>query len=239
MPDSSVQHPYYTIHDLPEDSRPRERLKRLGAQSLSDPELLAIVLRSGTPGTNVIDMSTQLIRQYQGLPAMAQASMEDLCSHHGVGEAKAAQILAAIEIGRRIILAAPEARPQVRSANDVAQLLMAELAYADQEHVKVVLIDTRNYVISMPTIYKGSLNTAHIRIGELFKEAIRRNAAALIVAHNHPSGDPTPSPEDITLTRQIVDAGKLLNIQVLDHLVLGHQRWVSLKEKGLGFAREK
>ncbi len=239
MPDSSVQHPYYTIHDLPEDSRPRERLKRLGAQSLSDPELLAIVLRSGTPGTNVIDMSTQLIRQYQGLPAMAQASIEDLCSHHGVGEAKAAQILAAIEIGRRIILAAPEARPQVRSANDVAQLLMAELAYADQEHVKVVLIDTRNYVISMPTIYKGSLNTAHIRIGELFKEAIRRNAAALIVAHNHPSGDPTPSPEDITLTRQIVDAGKLLNIQVLDHLVLGHQRWVSLKEKGLGFAREK
>ncbi|MCP4164558.1 MAG: JAB domain-containing protein [Chloroflexi bacterium] len=238
MPDSPVQLPYYTIHDLPEDTRPRERLKRLGAQSLSDPELLAIVLRSGTPGTNVIDMSTQLLRRYRGLPAMAQASMEDLCSHHGVGEAKASQILAAIELGRRIILAAPETRPQVRSANDVAQLLMAELAYADQEHVKVVLIDTRNYVIAMPTIYKGSLNTAHIRVGELFKEAIRRNAAAMIVAHNHPSGDPTPSPEDVTLTRQIVKAGKLLNIQVLDHLVLGHQRWVSLKEKGLGFAPE-
>ena len=184
-------------------------------------------------------MATGLIRHYQNnLGEMAKASLEDLCSHHGIGEAKAAQILASLELGRRILLANPEARPQVRSPGDVAELLMPELAYADQEHVKAVLIDTRNYVIATPTIYKGSLNQAHVRVGELFKEAIRRSAAAVIIAHNHPSGDPTPSPEDVTLTRRIVEAGTLLNIDVLDHLVLGHKTWVSLKERGLGFNRK-
>jgi DNA repair protein RadC len=118
----------------------------------------------------------------------------------------------------------------------VARLLLAELAYADQEHVKVVLIDTRNQVIATPTIYKGTLNTTSIRVGEVFKEAIRRNAAAIIVAHNHPSGDPTPSPEDVILTRRIVEAGKLLNIEVLDHLILGHDRWVSMRDRRLGFS---
>ena len=232
-----VPQPYYTIHDLPEGTRPRERLAQLGAQALSEAELIAIVLRSGTPGVNVLDMATQLVRHYRGLGGLAQARFEELCSHHGVGEAKAAQIMAAIELGRRVMVANPETRPQVHSPAEVAQLLMAELAYAEQEHVKVVLIDTRNYVIATPTIYKGSLNSASVRVGEMFKEAIRRNAAAIIVAHNHPSGDPTPSPEDITLTRQIVEAGRLLNIDVLDHLVLGRQRWVSLKERGLGFGK--
>ncbi len=239
MSESPKQHLYYTIHDLPADTRPRERLTRLGAEGLSDAELIAIVLRSGARGINVIDMATQLVRHYQGLPGMREASIEDLCSHHGVGEAKAAQIKASIEIGRRIMLASPEARPQVHSPEDVAKLLMAELAYAEQEHVKVVLIDTRNYVIATPTVYKGNVNSAQVRVGELFREAIRRNAAAVIVAHNHPSGDPTPSPDDITLTRQIVKAGNLLNINVMDHLVLGRRRWVSLKERGLVYFGDK
>jgi len=237
MAEAPVQHPYYTIHDLPADTRPRERLIRLGAESLSDAELIAIVLRSGARGVNVLDMATGLVRHYQGLPRMNEASVEDLCEHHGVGEAKAAQIKAAFELGRRLMLANPAARLRVNSPAEVAQMLMAELAYADQEHVKVVLIDTRNYVISIPTIYKGSLNSAHIRVGELFKEAIRRNAAAVIIAHNHPSGDPTPSPEDVVLTRKIIEAGRILNIDVLDHLVLGRQRWVSLKERGVTFGR--
>jgi len=237
--ETPTQHHYYTIHDLPEDTRPRERLHLLGAESLSDAELVAIVLRSGAQGINVIDMATQLVRHYQGLPGMQEASIEDLCSHHGVGEAKASQIKASVEIGRRIMLANPEARPQVHSPDDVAKLLMPELAYAEQEHVKVVLIDTRNYVIATPTIYKGNLNSAHVRVGELVREASRRNAAAIIVAHNHPSGDPTPSPEDITLTRQVVEAGELLNIGVLDHLVLGRRRWVSLKERGLVYFGSK
>lgn len=237
MSDSHLPQPYYTIHDLPEGTRPRERLVRLGATTLSDAELIAIVLRSGATGINVLDLATNLVRHYRGLTGIANASIDELCQHHGVGEAKAAQILAAMELGRRIMHTNPEARLRIDKPEDVVNLLLGELAYADQEHVKAVLIDTRNYVISTPTVYKGSLNAAHIRIGELFKEAIRRNAAAVIIAHNHPSGDPTPSPEDITLTRQIVEAGKLLNIQVLDHLVLGRQKWVSLKERGMGFAK--
>lgn len=231
--------PYYTIHDLPEGTRPRERLIRLGAKALSDAELIAIILRSGAQGVNVIDLATSLVRKYRHLGALTKASVDELCETHGVGEAKAAQILAAIELGWRAAHADPEARLQVQSPEDVARLLMSELAYAEQEHVKAVLIDTRNYVIASPTIYKGSLNTAQVRVGELFREAIRRNAAAVIIAHNHPSGDPTPSPEDIILTRRIVEAGDLLHIQVLDHIVLGHQRWVSLKERGLGFAKTR
>jgi DNA repair protein RadC len=229
--------PTYTIHDLPEGTRPRERLARLGPAALSDAELIAIILRSGAQGINVIDMATEMMRSYRSLPALARASFTDLQRQHGVGAAKSAQILAAVELGRRVMRADPENLPKVDSPETVARLLMSELAYADQEHVKVVLIDTRNYVISIPTIYKGSLNSAHIRVGELFKEAIRRNAAAVIIAHNHPSGDPTPSPEDVVLTRKIIEAGRILNIDVLDHLVLGRQRWVSLKERGVTFGR--
>lgn len=230
---------YYTIRDLPEGMRPRERLAQLGPQSLSDAELIAIVLRSGTPGVNVLDMATQLVRDHRGLVGLAQARFEELCQHHGVGEAKASQLQAAIELGRRVMSASPEARPQVHTPDAVANLLMAELAYAEQEHVKAVLIDTRNFVIATPTIYKGSLNSASVRVGELFKEAIRRNAAAIILAHNHPSGDPNPSPEDIALTRKLVEAGELLNVDVLDHLILGHQRFVSLKERGVVFSSKR
>jgi len=227
--------PTYTIHDLPEGTRPRERLARLGPEALSDAELIAIILRSGAQGINVIDMATEMMRSYRSLPALARASFTDLQRQHGVGAAKSAQILAAVELGRRVMRADPENLPKVDSPETVARLLMSELAYADQEHVKVVLVDSRNAVIATPTIYKGTLNTTTIRIGEIFKEAIRRNAAGIIIAHNHPSGDPTPSPEDVILTRRIVEAGELLQITVFDHLILGHQRWVSMKDRRLGF----
>lgn len=236
MSEASESKPTYTIHDLPKGTRPRERLAQLGPQALSDAELIAIILRSGAQGINAIDMATDIIRYYRTLPALARASFTDLQQHHGIGEAKSAQILAAIELGRRVLRAMPEDRPRVDSPETVARLLLSELAYADQEHVKVVLIDSRNTVIATPTIYKGTLNTTSIRVGEIFKEAIRNNAAAIIIAHNHPSGDPTPSPEDVILTRRIVEAGRLLNIDVLDHLILGHNRWVSMKERRLGFS---
>ena len=235
MSDVQQSKPTYTIHDLPEGTRPRERLARLGPEALSEAELIAIILRSGAQGINVIDMATDLMRYYRTLDALARASFTDLQRHHGIGEAKAAQILAAIELGRRVMRAAPEERLRADSPEIVARLLMAELAYVDQEYVKVVLIDTRNRIIATPTIYKGTLNTTSIRIGEIFKEAIKSNAAAIIIAHNHPSGDPSPSPEDVILTRRIVDAGALLNIDVLDHLILGRNRWVSMKERRLGF----
>ncbi|RME82188.1 MAG: JAB domain-containing protein [Caldilineae bacterium] len=237
MADNAPQRPHYTIPDLPAASRPRERLARLGPQALTDAELIAIVLRSGAEGINVLDLATQLIRFFRSLDGLARATFEELQQHRGVGPAKAAQIMAAIELGRRVMRDSPEQRPRVQSPADVAGLLMSDLAFEDQEHVKIVLIDSRNYVIATPTVYKGSLNSAHVRVGELFKEAIRRNAAAIILAHNHPSGDPTPSPEDIALTRQIIEAGNLLNVQVLDHVILGRQTWVSLKERGLEFSR--
>ncbi len=227
--------PSYTIHDLPEGTRPRERLARLGAQALSDAELIAIILRSGAQGINVIDMATDLMRYYRTLPMLARASFTDLQQHHGVGQAKAAQILAAIELGRRVMRADPEDRPRVDSPETVARFLMSELAYAEQEHVKLVLVDTRNRVIASPTIYKGTLNSATIRIAEIFRAALRHNAAGIILAHNHPSGDPTPSPEDVILTRRIVEVGKLLDVEVFDHLILGHNRWVSMKDRRLGF----
>ena len=238
MPEPSSSAAYHTIAELPAETRPRERLARLGPESLSDAELLAILLRNGAKGINVLDLASNIVRHYgNDLRGLAQASMEELQTFHGMGEAKASQILAAREMGRRIMRAVPLERIKVTSPADVADLLAPEMAYSDQELVKVVLVDTRNNVIAYPTVCQGSLNSAHMRIGEIFRDAIRRNAAALIIAHNHPSGDPTPSPEDIALTRQIVEAGRLLGIEVLDHLVLGHAgKFVSLKEKRLGFS---
>lgn len=224
-----------TIHDLPQGERPRERLEHYGAGALSSAELLAIILRVGTGGENVVRVAERLLARYEGLPGLAQATVSELCQEKGIGPAKAVQIKAALELGRRLLVTAPHERPQMRSPADAANLLMAEMSLLPQEHLRTVLLDTRNRVLSIPTIYVGSLNTAQVRVGEMFREAIRANCAAMIVVHNHPSGDPTPSPEDVQVTRMIVEAGALLNIDVLDHLIIGRQRFVSLKERGLGF----
>jgi DNA repair protein RadC len=224
-----------TIKDLPTGDRPRERLVRDGATALSTSELLAIIFRVGVNGENVLAVSNRLLAKYGGLNGLARAPFSDLQEEHGMGEAKVATLKAAFELGRRLAIASPDDRVQVRSPADAANLLMGEMSMLEQEHLRVVLLDTRNRVLSIPTIYMGSLNTSVIRVGEVFREAIRRNAAALIVAHNHPSGDPTPSPEDVSVTRNIIQAGQLLDIEVLDHVVIGQQRFVSLKERGLAF----
>ncbi|RPI58568.1 MAG: DNA repair protein RadC, partial [Chloroflexi bacterium] len=166
---------------------------------------------------------------------LAQANNEELMAARGLGPAKAAQVKAALELGRRLLVESPDQRPQVRSPADAANLLMSEMSLLEQEHLRVMMLDTKNRVLGSPTVYVGSLNTSMIRVGELFREAIRSNSASVIVAHNHPSGDPTPSPEDVAVTRQIAEAGKLLDVDVLDHLIIGRQRFVSLKERGLGF----
>jgi DNA repair protein RadC len=223
------------IRDLPESERPRERLQHYGPGSLSTSELLAIILRTGAKSESVINLGSRLLAQFGGLAGIARASFADLCEVHGLGPAKAAQIKAALELGKRLMVASPEERPQVKSPTDVANLLMLEMGFLEQEHLRVVMLDTKNRVLGMPTIYIGSLNTSVLRVGEIFREAIKANSAALIVVHNHPSGDPTPSPEDVRITQQIVEAGTLLDVEVLDHLVVGQQRYVSLKERGLGF----
>ncbi|CAG0936004.1 hypothetical protein TFLX_04865 [Thermoflexales bacterium] len=186
---------YPTIKDLPTGDRPRERLCRDGATALSTAELLAIIFRVGVDGENVLALAQRLLAKYGGLTGLARASFSDLQNEHGLGEAKVATLKAAFELGRRLTITSPDDRIQVRSPADAANLLMGEMSLLEQEHLRVMLLDTRNRVLAVPTIYIGSFNTSVIRVSELFREAIRRNAAALIVAHNHPSGDPTPSPD--------------------------------------------
>ena len=224
-----------TIKELPTSERPRERLLEYGVGALSTAELLAIILRTGTRDENVILLSHRILARFGSLAGMVQASTAEMIAEHGIGPAKVAQLKAALELGRRMLVESPEERPQIRSPADAANLVMTEMGLLEQEQLRVILLDTKNRVLATPTIYVGSLNTSLIRVGELFREAIRTNCASLIVLHNHPSGDPTPSPEDVAVTRQIVDAGKLLDVDVLDHLVIGRQRFVSLKERGLGF----
>jgi len=223
------------IADLPSGDRPRERLAAAGASVLSNGELLALLLRTGLAGKSAIHLAEELLADLGGIGGLLRSSYDDLCGVRGIGPAKAAQLKAAVELGRRLVAASPEDRPTINSPADAANMLMLDMGHLDQEHLRVMLLDTRNRVLKIVEVYKGSLDTSLVRVGELFREAIRISAAGIIVAHNHPSGDPSPSPEDLVLTRMVVEAGRLLSISVVDHLVIGRQRVVSLKERGLGF----
>lgn len=224
------------MRDIAASERPRERLIKHGPQALSEAELLAIILRVGTRGENVVRMAERLVTKYGRLSGLLRASIPDLSAETGMGNAKAAQVKAALELARRLSIESPDERPIVKSPEDAANLIKVEMSAFEQEHMRVILLDTRNRVMDAKDVYVGSLNTAVVRIAELFREPIRQGAAAVIIAHNHPSGDPSPSPEDVKVTEQLVAAGKLLDIEVLDHLIIGQGRFVSLKERGLGFA---
>lgn len=234
MPTSTVEY-RPLIRDLPAGERPRERLRQWGASSLSNAELLAIVLRTGATGENVVAQATRLLARFNGLTGLARASVGELCGEHAIGEAKAAQVLAALELGRRLLATQPDERPVVRSPDDIANLLQAEMALLEQEHLRVVLLNTRNQVLAAPEVYKGTVNATHVRIADLFRDAVREGCPSIIVVHNHPSGDPTPSADDVAMTRQVNEAGSLLNIDVLDHIVLARSGHVSLRERRLGF----
>ncbi len=225
----------YRIMDIAVSERPRERLARLGPQALTNAELLGILLRVGVHGENAIQVGQRLLETFGGLPGLHRADYDEVCSQRGVGPAKAAQIQAAIELGRRLNAQSPDDRAAINSPSDAAEFVRYEMSALEQEELRVILLDTRNRVLKIDPVYRGSLNSSQVRVGELFKSAIRSAAAALIVVHNHPSGDPAPSPDDIAITRAIVQAGKLLDVEVLDHLIIGRGRYVSLKERGLGF----
>ncbi len=235
MTDPTI-HPVYRIMDLRQSERPRERLASLGPQALSNAELIAILLRVGVPGENAVQVGQRLLQQCDGLGGLHRVPFEELMNQHGIGEAKAAQIKAAIELGRRLMLEVPEERPTITSPADAAALVQYEMSALEQEHLRVLLLDTRNHVLDIVEVYHGSVNTSQVRIGEVFKAAIRRNATAIIVIHNHPSGDPTPSPDDAAVTRALIQAGKLVDIEVLDHLIIGRGRYISMKERKLGFS---
>jgi DNA repair protein RadC len=229
------------IKDLPSEARPRERLQAFGAQALSNEELVAIILRSGTQSSNVLEVARSLLSRHDGLGGINRASLVELAQAHGVGSVKAIDLKAAFELGKRLLTLAPEERPQLTGPQDAYALLRGEMSLLEQESVRVILLNTKNRVQAVSQVSLGSLNSSVVRVGEVFKEAVRQQAAAIVMAHNHPSGDPTPSPEDIAITRKVVEAGELLDIKVLDHVIIGRETpsrhgWVSLKERQLGFS---
>jgi DNA repair protein RadC len=225
----------YRIQDLPADERPRERMATAGPQSLSTAELIALLLRTGGRGQSALHTAQALLRQTGGLHGFRTASLPDLCAIPSIGPSKASLILAAVELGRRIAVTQAEEAPTVSSPAAAAGLVQYEMSGLEQEHLRTILLDARNRLIRVHEVYRGSLTTSLIRTGEVFREAIRANAAGMIVAHNHPSGDPSPSPEDLSVTRNLVEAGRLLDIPVLDHIVIGRGRFVSMREQGMGF----
>lgn len=228
---------YHTrIRDLPSSDRPRERLRDFGPGALSNQELLAILLRTGSERESALAMASRLLGRFDGLVGLARSGFAELCAERGLGEAKAAQVQAALELGRRLVATQPQQRAVIRFAEDVATLLQGEMGLLDQEEMRVLLVNTRNQVLGTAQVYRGSVHTAVVRIGELFREALRQNAPAIILVHNHPSGDPTPSAEDIAMTKQAIEAGELLDVEVLDHVVLAHGRFESMKSKKAAFS---
>ncbi|MCS6802107.1 MAG: DNA repair protein RadC [Chloroflexota bacterium] len=230
---------YLLIRDLPTSERPRERLLHYGPAALSNAELIAIIWRTGTARESVLDLASRTLSQFGSLAALGRASIAELTALRGVGEAKAVELQAAIELGRRTIALAPEERLTIRSPADIANLCIPDMALLDRETLRVILLNMKNHVLFVQDLYRGSLNRSVVRVAEVFREAIRQNAAAIVVVHNHPSGDPSPSSEDLAVTRELVAAGRLLEIEVLDHLIIAGQRYVSLKERGLGFPPEE
>jgi DNA repair protein RadC len=210
----------------------RTRLIQLGADALSVSELLAITIKTGGE-KNAVQVADGLLAQFGNLRGLSHATVEELAGVYGVGPAKAVQIKAAIELGRRLVAASPEERTKIRSPRDVFNLLGPMLREEKREHFMALLLDARNGVLRTRTISVGDLASSIVHPREVFAEAIRHSAASIIIAHNHPSGDPTPSPEDIAVTTRLAEAGELLGIEVLDHIVLGEVTFTSMKEKGL------
>lgn len=226
------------MKELPEDERPREKLRLRGAGALSNAELLAIILNTGTKGESVMALSQRILAESGGgLRGLLRRDLDSLLSVHGLGPAKAIKLIATIELGKRIGGIAPEDRQQVRGPEELALLFQPSLTALDHEELHVAVLDTKHRVERVVMVYQGSVNAAHVRVAEVFKEAIRANCPAIAIAHNHPSGDPTPSAADISLTLELAKAATLLDIDLLDHVIIGDGRWVSLRRLGLGFPK--
>lgn len=226
------------LAEMPADDRPRERLLKFGSSALTNAELLAILLNTGLQGEPVMALADRLLRDHDGFPGLMKMTAQEMAAVHGIGPAKATRLKASMEIAHRVMATLPEQRPRIVSPDDIMKLIGLEMALQEQEQLRVVMLNTRNEVTNIRTLYQGTTNQAHVRIAEVFREAIRMNAVAIVVAHNHPSGDPTPSSADIELTRLLHEAGHTLDIKVLDHMIIGHGRHVSMRRLGLGFPKD-
>ncbi|HEX7627294.1 MAG TPA: DNA repair protein RadC [Candidatus Methanoperedens sp.] len=219
------------IHDLPKDERPRERLIKNGASALSDSELLAIILRTGSKQENVINLSQRILKEYN-IKQLSQINLTQLMKVHGIKESKAAQIAACFEIARRLETFKNEDKQKINSPEDVYRLIYPKMREQKKELFIELCLDTKNQIIKEETISVGSLNANIVHPREVFKLALAESAAHIIVAHNHPSGDPTPSREDIEITKKLVETGNIMGITLLDHVIIGDGRHFSMKEAG-------
>lgn len=222
-----------TIKDIPLEDRPRERLLKYGPEVLSNAELLAILLRTGTKSENAISIANRVMLQQDGLRFLASCTAQELSAVKGIGAAKASQILAAVELGRRIRGYRTDKKIKIGSPSDAVNIVMDDMRYLKKEHLRVIFLDTKNQVIEVKDLSIGSLNASVVHPREVFSEAIRKSSSSIIICHNHPSGDPTPSQEDINITKRLCEVGKLVGIELLDHLIIGDGSYISLKEKGI------
>lgn len=225
------------IREVPVAERPRERLAMRGVGGLNSAELIGLVWGSGTRGRSAVDLAADTLARHDGLAGLARATELELATVSGVGPARAAQLIAAFELGRRLLADWPTARWTIRGPTDVAERLILQMGRLEREELRVVMLDTKNHVLRVATVYQGNVSASLVRVGELFRDAVRLNAAGVILVHNHPSGDPTPSPDDLHLTAEALAAGRLLDIALLDHLVIGHDAFVSLRDRGVAFDR--
>ncbi|MDP3044353.1 MAG: DNA repair protein RadC [Eubacteriales bacterium] len=223
----------FTIKEMPEEMRPRERMLRNGPEALTDVELIAILLRSGTPTSTALELAAQLLARFEGIRGLMAAGIEELQEVKGIGPAKAIEVRAALELGRRVAAAPAVGRPVIRTPDDAAAVVMENFRHLDREHFGVLVLNTKHQVLAHERVSVGTLNSSSVHPREVFKNAVRRNAAALVLVHNHPSGDPTPSRQDIELTRRLVEAGQIMGIEILDHIIVGDNKYTSFKAEGL------
>ncbi len=226
----------YTIKDMPQNERPREKMKEQGPEKLSNAELLALILRTGCQEETAVHLAERIILHAGGLRFLPDCTLEELQQLKGIGLAKAVQVRAALELGKRLALSTRPVSVTVTSPQDVAHYLMEEMRYYRKEYFRIVLLNTKNQIISVEDVSVGSLNSSIVHPREIFNHPVKKSAASILLVHNHPSGDPSPSQEDLEVTKRLMEAGSILGIQVLDHLIVGDGRYLSFKEEGLLFS---
>lgn len=221
----------YAIRELPESERPREKLIEYGAGRLSNSELLAVLIRTGNRKSTALDLSHELLSTIpDGIASLGDCSLEEIIQIEGMSESKIVPILAAVELGKRVILENTKKKKKITSPRDLVDFFMTDMCRLKKEHFKITMLDTKNHIIGISEVSIGNLNSSIVHPREVFKEAIKRSSSAIILVHNHPSGDPTPSREDINITKRLVECGDLLGIRILDHIIIGDKKHISLKE---------